>query len=87
MKEEAVKLLGLNNEKFDYAIPEKFFDDIIGANPGATNILGNFIWIYDHNQPVHGRPRPLTVYGQRLLGNYNKLWGTEYPIDMDVISG
>lgn len=78
-KGEAVKALNLENKgEVDYALPQEWLDHVVKV----TGIYAAhcFVWLYDEQAKIFGRPYPLTVEGINLLKKYNKRTGSNYPI-------
>ena len=71
-KEEAVKALGIKGT-FYYALPQEWVETVqaeIGVDP-----VPHFVWLYDEEAPLFGRPCPITAAGamiQEALGKARK---------------
>ena len=60
-KLDLIKCIGLEDAKFDYALPQPWCDEvkeITGIYP-----VDHFIWLYDEKAPMFGRPYPLDMTG------------------------
>lgn len=79
-KADAVKHLGIDESKIDYAIPESFNEKIrefIECPPV------HFVWSYGS---LFGFPRPLTKSACQALEKYNQKHGTCYRTDWNVVN-
>lgn len=63
---------------FDYAVPQPFADHLREVTGAET--FGAFVWIYDSQAPIFGRPFPLHNGAICTLADYNARAGTAYPI-------
>lgn len=77
-KESIVKLLGVDQQTFDYALPQDWVEDI------GHNAVPHFVWLYEKGS-IFGCPRPLTSEGIDMLMRYNMKKGTHYSTDYDVV--
>jgi len=80
-KQEAMVELGIDESKIDYALPEKFVDEMRNY---LESPLGHFVWSYEENS-IFGFPRPLTTEGNEALVKYNAHHGTQYDTEKKVL--
>lgn len=81
-KQDALKSLGIDETKIDYALPESFNNEMrtfIECPPA------HFVWSYE-GKTVFGFPRPLTVDGNNALQAYNEKNGTAYNTKLNVLT-
>jgi hypothetical protein len=76
---EAVKLLGIDKETFDTALPQPWLDSAV-KKTGADyhKALSSFVWLYDSVASIAGRPFALTSEGNRILRLLNEKEGASY---------
>jgi hypothetical protein len=58
----------LRGHVFDYALPQGWLDEI--AEVTGQYAPGFFVWIYDKQGGLCGRPYPIVPEGHELLANY-----------------
>lgn len=78
---EVIKLLGVDQQTFDYALPQNWVDDMV-ARVGDPR--GHFVWLYEKGS-CFGVPRPVTHEGMHQLMRYNLSKGTQYSVDYDMV--
>ncbi len=86
---EAARLV-LGEQTFDTALPQQWLDGCVDALAAHGDerpkhviyrgILANFVWAYDRQAPVFGRPCALTHAGNGLLIAINAVTGTCWPL-------
>ena len=70
-KEDRMKEMGLENETFDYALPQNWVNavyDVIGSDL-KNSITGSFVWLYDESAKMFGRPASLNFDGNIILSH------------------
>lgn len=65
------------HKKFDYALPQEWVDFM--QRTLVEDPRGQFVWLYDEEGAIFGRPYPLTDAARVMLHWYNKEAGTLYP--------
>ena len=69
-KQEMVERMDID-DSFDYALPQKWVDKTQGIVNGSSlpsvNVVQHFIWLYDLEGGISGRPFPLTMTGEKIL--------------------
>lgn len=78
-KEQRVKELNIT-DTFDYALPQgwvnacdNFLFSVHAGASGVSNLIKgqsvvpHFVWLYDKQAKIFGRPFPLTTRGKRML--------------------
>lgn len=86
---QKAKEYGLVHDKltWDYAIPMSFGNTCRDKLKGLieqtvlSNVSGHFVWAYDEENELYGRPQPITEAGQRILMTLNDNFGTKYDIN------
>jgi hypothetical protein len=58
----------LREHVFDYALPQEWLDEI--AEVTGQYEPGFFVWVYDKQGGLSGRPYPVVPEGHELLANY-----------------
>jgi len=71
-----IKALGIKYTAMDYAIPQPWVEKMAQLIPngefqsGYERICAQFVWIYDDNSRLFGRPFPLTQDAEDILVQY-----------------
>ena len=60
----------LTGKTFDYALPQPWLDRI--AEVTGKYLPSGFVWLYDAQAPLFGRPYPITDEGAKLLILYQE---------------
>jgi len=75
-KIEIMKEMELDNEVFDFALPQKWVDevtyylnDILSEEETSKYgaVVSNFVWLYDKDYTLFGRPCSLSEEGNKIL--------------------
>ena len=66
---ESVKYL--EGKTFDYALPQTWLDHVAYCLKTVDDniyhkVLGNFVWLYDEEANISGRPYPITDEGKDI---------------------
>jgi hypothetical protein len=80
-KGDVTKLLGIENETFDYALPQPWLDEAVKRTGHPYHsITGQFVWMYDGEHRFAGRPFALTGNANLLLVDINKAMESSWPL-------
>jgi hypothetical protein len=84
--QEAIERLGIADQTFDWAIPMQWADRMIDE-VGITyqDIYSHFVWMYDEQASIFGRPFPLTTKGNETLARINAHYGLTLPLTPNAI--
>src|SRR5581483_1099697 len=79
-KADAVKIIGIENETFDYALPQPWVDEVVKVTGHPyPAIIGQLVWLYDAAYRYGGRPCALTLEANKLLGDINRIMVSNSP--------
>ncbi len=64
-KKEIIQKMELEKETFDYALPQTWVDEV--SKKTGDEIAPHFVWLYDKEGGLFGRPSSISLKGNRIL--------------------
>lgn len=90
IREAAAAILG--DATYDTALPQPWLDAVADLplikDLGYTygEILASFVWSYDQQAGIFGRPCALSVTGNEILALVNAYQGSHYPLTENPVA-